>query len=144
MKIEIQLTEHCIEHTLKLFYDKLMSECFSSSDQLDSTLEAKIELLEKFINSVNFSQLRADYPELSGNNKITVINEERDAVFSKIGNDINQHVSTYTVPIVFSDREPDKETYKGNGSGILVRIKNKYFILFAIIKHESIDTAMTE
>lgn len=65
------------------------------------------------------------------NNKDTVINEIPDAVLFKMGNEIDRHVSNYTVPIVFFDGEPSKITRKGNGSGILVRIKHKYFILTA-------------
>jgi len=65
------------------------------------------------------------------NNKDTVINDIPDAVLFKMGNEIDKHVSNYTVPIVFFDGDLCKETFRGNGSGILVRIKNKYFILTA-------------
>ena len=70
MRIDLDLSRHCIETEMKRQYNKSISAYFknqgSRSEADKQTLEAQIELLQQGLESFDFNRLRAQHPELRG------------------------------------------------------------------------------
>jgi hypothetical protein len=67
MKIRLDLTKHCIQTAAKRKYNQLISNYFKSSHaERTESLESEISLLKAALESLDFSWLRATYPELRG------------------------------------------------------------------------------
>jgi len=70
MKIDLDLSRHCIETEMKRQYNKNISAYFKRQGSLNEpdkqALEAQIELLQQGLESFDFNRLRAQYPELRG------------------------------------------------------------------------------
>jgi len=70
MKIDLDLSRHCIETEMKRQYNKSLSAYFkrkgSRNEPDKQFLEAQIELLQQGLESFDFNRLRAQYPELRG------------------------------------------------------------------------------
>lgn len=73
MKIEMNLSGHCIETESKHLYNKSIVEFFESSDPTDPVLEEKIEGLKNFLEYTDFAYLRGSHPVLSGTEKGRVV-----------------------------------------------------------------------
>lgn len=70
MRIDLDLSRHCIETEMKRQYNKSISAYFkrqgSRNEQDKQALEEQIELLQQGLESFDFNRLRARYPELRG------------------------------------------------------------------------------
>jgi hypothetical protein len=70
MKVDLDLSRHCIETEMKRQYNKNISAYFKRQGRLNEpdkqALEAQIELLQQGLESFDFNRLRAQHPELRG------------------------------------------------------------------------------
>ena len=65
MKIELDLKSHCIETETKRLYNRSVSQYFlPGADK--QRLEKRIEMLKNALETLDFSRLRATYPQLCG------------------------------------------------------------------------------
>lgn len=71
MKIHLDLTLHCIETEIKRRHEEAISLYFKKKGDKQG-LEAKLVLLEKAIQSFDFSYLRDRWPVLSGGHESRV------------------------------------------------------------------------
>ena len=61
MEIEFEPDlSHCIQTLAKREYDRLMREILET-EQVDSEINQKIEMLRSFLESTDFSKLRSEY-----------------------------------------------------------------------------------
>jgi hypothetical protein len=65
MKIQLDLTIHCIQTEVKRRHEAAISRYFKSGKDRES-IEAELVLLEKAISSFDFASLRSRWPELAG------------------------------------------------------------------------------
>ncbi len=65
VEIILDLQGHCIETAAKHEYKRLMDQVFTEEIS-DSSIEEKIELLSDFLNTADFSALRASDEQLAG------------------------------------------------------------------------------
>ena len=74
MNIVVVLRRHCIKTGVKRKYSKLINQYFSSklSCQGKKEIETQIKALKFMLENINFSKLRAIYPELSGINILSI------------------------------------------------------------------------
>ena len=64
MKIELNLTRHCIETETKRLYNQSVLKYFKSDDK--DQIEKQIEILQNALQTLDFGKLRSTYPELTG------------------------------------------------------------------------------
>ena len=64
MKIELNLTRHCIETETKRLYNQSVLKYFKSDDK--DQIEKQIEILQHALQTLDFGKLRSTYPELTG------------------------------------------------------------------------------
>lgn len=65
MKIQLDLTNHCIQTEVKRRHEAAISRYFKSGGNKDA-IEAELVLLEKALAAFDFARLRSRWPELSG------------------------------------------------------------------------------
>lgn len=65
MKLQLDLTNHCIQTEVKRRHEAAISRYFKSGGSKES-IEAELVLLEKALAAFDFSLLRGRWPELSG------------------------------------------------------------------------------
>ena len=65
MEIPLDLTRHCIETESKKIHNRLIQSYFKSENEKES-LELAIDAIKLFLEQVDFSKLRFDYPDLAG------------------------------------------------------------------------------
>jgi hypothetical protein len=68
MEILLDLSRHCIETQAKKVYEQELGRYFKAGPENRPLLEQRIELLKNFLEGVDFGDLRARHPALSGNN----------------------------------------------------------------------------
>lgn len=68
VRVELDLSRHCIQAEIKSRYKHLLSQCLSASEE-DLQAEKKLEALKTALETLDFPRLRALYPELNGHNK---------------------------------------------------------------------------
>jgi len=67
MNIKLNLSRHCVETEMKRQYNKSISAYFKNKAGDDKqTLETRIDLLQKGLETFDFNRLRAQYAELRG------------------------------------------------------------------------------
>ncbi len=71
LKIELDLTTHCIETATKRYYDRLLSEYFRTKGE-NAALEEKLDFLQKVLKGFDFSALRNLHSELAGRSNVQV------------------------------------------------------------------------
>ena len=72
MKIQLDLTKHCIETALKRRHDRLISQYFKQKGN-DLEIENQIEKIQSMLTSLDFSFLRSRYQDLAGNSQKSVV-----------------------------------------------------------------------
>jgi len=65
MKIQLDLTNHCIQTEVKRRHEAAISRYFKSGGSKEA-IEAELVLLEKALAAFDFALLRSRWPELSG------------------------------------------------------------------------------
>lgn len=65
MKIQLDLTNHCIQTEVKRRHEAAISRYFKSGKNKEA-IEAELVLLEKALTAFDFAHLRSRWPELSG------------------------------------------------------------------------------
>ena len=73
MDIRLDLSAHCIETELRKQYNKAVSAYFKTGQEEKRRLEQTIEMIRRALETLNFSQLRAQYPPLAGGTERNVI-----------------------------------------------------------------------
>jgi ABC-type hemin transport system ATPase subunit len=73
MVLQLDLSTHCIETELKRQYNKSVSAYFKAGRKEKRLLGQTIEILHQALQTLNFQQLRSQYPALSGGTKQEVI-----------------------------------------------------------------------
>ena len=76
MRIELDLSRHCIETAIRRRYNRCLSLAFKAG-MPDCALEEEIDLLKTVLESFDFSHLRSNWPQLAGRRKAGVA-VERD------------------------------------------------------------------
>ncbi len=71
MRINLNLSSHCIETAIRHRYNHCLSQAFKTRS-LDRVLEREINLLKTALESLDFSYLRSTWPELAGHGKAMV------------------------------------------------------------------------
>ena len=71
MRINLNLSRHCIETAIRRRYNHCLSRAFKPGT-LDKDLECEINLLKTALESLDFSYLRSTWPELAGHGKAMV------------------------------------------------------------------------
>ena len=67
MNIKLDLSRHCVETEMKRQYNKTISAYFKKKAEEDKqALETQIEMLQQGLETFDFNRLRAQYPELRG------------------------------------------------------------------------------
>jgi len=81
LKIVLNLRQHCIETDIKQLYERSLAEYFQSPEDR-GTIEEKIALLKRALETLDFSALRSRYPELAGNSnaRVSLIADSRSTV----------------------------------------------------------------
>ena len=96
MKIQLDLTKHCIETELKRRHNRLVSRYFKLKRK-DLDLENKIDCIGKALNSLNFQFLRSHFSDLAGNSDkdILLSVDEKGEIHILIeGNEIDLQASS--------------------------------------------------
>lgn len=72
MRIDLDLTKHCVETEIKRIYHHALSAYFQAgADQ--THLEQTIDLTQQALERLDFSFLRSQYPPLAGNSDVPVV-----------------------------------------------------------------------
>ncbi|SHI99477.1 hypothetical protein SAMN02745216_00874 [Desulfatibacillum alkenivorans DSM 16219] len=66
MKILIDISKKCIQGGSRRAYEDRLSACLKSSAENLDSLEQEIDALKVFLETADFSHLRAAYPALAG------------------------------------------------------------------------------
>ena len=66
MKIQLNLSKHCIQTETKRLYNQSVSEYFKKGSDIQG-LEKHIEILKTILEKCDFPRLRSKHPELAGN-----------------------------------------------------------------------------
>lgn len=87
MKIQLDLTNHCIETELKKIYHRTISDYFKKNPDRKS-LETQLEMITSALSSFDFGGLRTGYPPLRGHSeaKVYLYLDESDIVSILIDN----------------------------------------------------------
>lgn len=105
IRINLNLSRHCIETAIRRRYNRCLSQFFKTSSlnkDRDKNLEREIDLLKTALESLDFSHLRSTWPELAGHNKAEVsLGWDRR---HRIGILVNGH------PIEFTDQPASGST----------------------------------
>ncbi len=64
MKINLNLSWHCIETETKRLYNQSVLKYFKANDK--DRIEKQIEILQNALQTLDFDKLRSTYPELAG------------------------------------------------------------------------------
>ena len=72
MEIHLNLSKHCIQTELKRRHNRAVSEYFRAPPEAQPRLEALIETLRLALDKLDFSQLRARFPVLSGGSDLDI------------------------------------------------------------------------
>lgn len=83
MKIQLDVSRHCIQTAAKRKYNQLISNYFksdASAPENTKILESEISLLKEALENLDFAWLRSTFPELRGGgpDDIVVISAEAD------------------------------------------------------------------
>ena len=70
MRIELDLSKHCIQKAIKKKYNRLLTQCLASKEA-DPLREEMLELLKYALETFDFGYLRAQYPALAGHHPET-------------------------------------------------------------------------
>ena len=73
MDIRLDLSRHCIETEIKKQYNKAVSAYFKAGMDGKRDLESTIEVVRRALETLNFSHLRTQYPQLAGGTDRDVI-----------------------------------------------------------------------
>ncbi len=73
MDIRLDLSRHCIETEIKKQYGQAISAYFKAGLEEKRRLEPTIEVIHRALETLNFSQLRSQYPPLAGGTDRNVI-----------------------------------------------------------------------
>lgn len=65
LKIQLDLSRHCIETEIKRLYNRSVAHYFKSKNN-NQGLEIRIDVLKNALERLDFSFLRSHYPILSG------------------------------------------------------------------------------
>ncbi|MFP4444783.1 MAG: hypothetical protein ACLFPD_00875 [Desulfosudaceae bacterium] len=65
IRIDLDLSRHCIQTETRRIYNRLVSECLQSAE-IDGDMEEKVDFLVHVLETFDFAQLRSAYPELAG------------------------------------------------------------------------------
>jgi len=81
MKVQLDLSKHCIETELKRLYNRSVSQYFKLKEEKDS-LEELIEHLQQALTGLDFPLLRSRFPELAGDTDkdIFLLTENNDQI----------------------------------------------------------------
>lgn len=71
MDLPLDLGHHCIETEIRRIYNRSLSEYFKQGADTER-LEKQIDLLKRALEGLDFSRLRATYPELAGKSDAAV------------------------------------------------------------------------
>ncbi len=77
VEIELDLLHHCIETEVKRVYDLTLSQYFRISGE-NSVLERQLAMLQRCMETFDFSALRGLYAELAGGYESAVVLREHD------------------------------------------------------------------
>ncbi|MDY6792956.1 MAG: hypothetical protein SWH54_16955 [Thermodesulfobacteriota bacterium] len=64
MKIQLNLSRHCIETETKRLYNQAVLKYFKADDK--DRREKQIEILQHALKTLDFGKLRSTHPELAG------------------------------------------------------------------------------
>jgi hypothetical protein len=70
--IRLDLNKHCVETEIRRQYNRTLSAYFKSGAD-KRTLEEKIDILQRALETLDFKFLRSSYPTLAGNSDAEVI-----------------------------------------------------------------------
>lgn len=73
MRIELDLSKHCVETELKRQHNRAVSGYFHACPGDRQQLERIIELTRQALKSLDFGRLRTRYPQLAGGGDVVVI-----------------------------------------------------------------------
>ena len=65
IEIPLDLTKHCIETETRRLYEHRVKACLTKH-AIEKSTEAELELLKQALETFDFQNLRAGYPELMG------------------------------------------------------------------------------
>ncbi|MEJ2165894.1 MAG: hypothetical protein P8X90_10220 [Desulfobacterales bacterium] len=66
MDIPLDLSRHCIETEIKRQYNKAVSAYFKADAKEKHRLESTIEVMRRALGTLDFADLRTQYPPLAG------------------------------------------------------------------------------
>ncbi|MFC1816048.1 hypothetical protein ACFL0M_08905 [Thermodesulfobacteriota bacterium] len=72
MKIQLDLSKHCIETEIKRHYNRALSDYFKAGKD-KGLIEKIIELTQQALKTFDFARLRTKYPPLSGNTNQNIV-----------------------------------------------------------------------
>ena len=73
MKIQLDLSAHCLETELKRLYHRALSDYFQIEIKEKERVEKRIELTRQALETLDFAQLRSKYTPLAGHTDQTII-----------------------------------------------------------------------
>ncbi|MFO7884683.1 MAG: hypothetical protein R6U68_07675 [Desulfobacteraceae bacterium] len=65
IRLNLDLSRHCLETEIKSRYNKKISNCLKS-ENIGKSMEKEIEALKTALETFDFSYLRSHYPSLAG------------------------------------------------------------------------------
>lgn len=66
MRMELDLSRHCVETELKRQHNRAIAAYFRAADENKHHLEGIIELTRKALAALDFGRLRSRHPQLAG------------------------------------------------------------------------------
>ena len=81
LKIQLDLSEHCIETEIKRHHNRAISEYFKAEKD-KRLIEKTIELTRQALETLDFARLRSKYPQLNGNTNQQIVLSMDDYRFS--------------------------------------------------------------
>jgi hypothetical protein len=73
MKIQLDLSSHCIETEIKRLYHRALSDYFNKEVKENEHIEKRIDLTRQALETLDFSRLRSEYTPLAGRTDQVVI-----------------------------------------------------------------------
>ena len=77
MRIDLDLTKHCVETEIKRIYHRALASYFKAGAD-ETYLEQIIALTQQALNRLDFGFLRSQYPPLAGHSDVPVVLAWRD------------------------------------------------------------------
>jgi hypothetical protein len=93
MKIQLDLTTHCIETELKRLHNRILSRYFKLKSE-NASLEEQMEYIGKALKTLDFPFLRSRFPNLAGRSDkevLLTVDEKGEMGIQVGGKKINLH-----------------------------------------------------